>query len=137
LAEAAYVVAVCSEHDLLGDGEHFTFDAMRHSPAGFLAAFDRQVVDGDHALRAWLVSQSRGEASPSGLLTVAEAGKRENVSERTIQRWIEKGELKAIRLGSGPRAHIRIEPAALEDRRKRAKPPKRKAVKSPTPADLY
>jgi excisionase family DNA binding protein len=137
LADAEYAVPVCDRHDIMGDGDFFSFDAMVQAPGSFLSAFDRQIVDPDEALRGWLVAQTRGESNPSGLLTVADAAKREGVVARTIQRWIERGELTAIRHGTGPRAHIRIEETALDKLRRARKPPKRKPVAPPTPADLF
>jgi excisionase family DNA binding protein len=136
-ADAQYVVAACERHDVMQDGDFFSFDVMSQSPGSFLAAFDRQIVEVDDVLRGWLVAQSRGESNPSGLLTVAEAAKREDVSERTIQRWIEKGELPAIRHGTGLRAHIRIEEATLDQLRRARKPSKRKPVAAPASADLF
>jgi excisionase family DNA binding protein len=130
-------VAVCDQHDVMGDGDFFSFAVMSQAPGGFLAAFDRQIVDVDETLRGWLVSQSRGESNSNGLLTVADAAKRERVAPRTIQRWIERGELQAIRQGTGPRAHIRIEESKLDNLRRGRKPPKRKPVAAPTPADLF
>jgi excisionase family DNA binding protein len=137
LAESRYVAAVCDRHDVLGDGERFSFDAMGQSPAAFLAVLDRAELDPDPALRGWLVGQEHGETEAAGPLTVAQAARRESVSDRTVQRWIANGELLAARIGTGPRAHIRIEPAALDELRRSRRPKRRPRVKSPQPSDLF
>jgi len=51
---------------------------------------------------------------PRPLLTVPEVADRLGVSTRTVRRRIESGELAAVRLGSGPRAPIRIERGKLD-----------------------
>src|ERR1700722_11642928 len=100
LAEAAYVVAVCDRHDVLGDGDDFSFEAMAANPAPFIAAFDRQQVEADDELRDWLLERSRGvRPSPVDLLTTAQVAERIGVSERTVQRRIHDGELAAVTVG--------------------------------------
>jgi excisionase family DNA binding protein len=47
------------------------------------------------------------------LLTVAEAAGWARLSERTVRRRIATGELPAVKLGTGPRAPLRIDPAEL------------------------
>jgi excisionase family DNA binding protein len=48
------------------------------------------------------------------LLTVSEVADRLSVSIRTVRRRIEAGEIRAVRLGSGPQPPVRIDPAELE-----------------------
>ena len=47
------------------------------------------------------------------LLSVTEAATRLNVSTKTIRRWIEAGELPAVRL-PGPGRRLRIDPLDLD-----------------------
>ncbi|HZS25369.1 MAG TPA: helix-turn-helix domain-containing protein [Gaiellaceae bacterium] len=47
------------------------------------------------------------------LLTVAEAAQTLRVSPRTVYNRVRAGELPALRLGSGPKAPIRIDPLDL------------------------
>jgi excisionase family DNA binding protein len=108
LANSEYVVGVCDQHDVLGDGEHLSMEAMATSPAPFLAAFDRQHVDGDEALRGWLVDQSRGGGKAVDLLDTKQVASYTGFDVRTIQRWIGAGDLKAISVGNGPKAAKRI-----------------------------
>jgi excisionase family DNA binding protein len=105
-------VPVCSRHDLMGDGERFSCDAMASSAAAFLAAFDRQTVDVDEALRGWLVERATG-APGSDVLTVEEAAAYLRVHPETIKRRIRRGELKALPRG-GPTVPIRIARDQLE-----------------------
>jgi excisionase family DNA binding protein len=48
------------------------------------------------------------------LLTIAETARRIRPSESTVRRKIREGQLAAVKLGPGTRAHIRIEADALE-----------------------
>ena len=48
------------------------------------------------------------------LLTVAEVARRLQQSERTVRDKIASGALPAIRIGTGPRAPIRVDLAELE-----------------------
>ena len=48
------------------------------------------------------------------LLKVAEVAERLSISESTVRRLIETGELPAHRLGAGPQPPVRVDPAALE-----------------------
>ena len=48
------------------------------------------------------------------LLTIPEVAARLNVSESTVRRRIEEGDLPALRLGRGPQPPVRIDPTALE-----------------------
>jgi hypothetical protein len=123
LAVSEYVVAVCAAHDFMREGDYFSFETMAKSPGGFLAAFDAQLTSMDDQLRAWLVEADRKVAPPS-FLTVAQAAMRENVSERTVQRWCETGALGkgAWRTSDGQRASWRIDPAALDARRSPRRP---------------
>ncbi|HEY2180092.1 MAG TPA: hypothetical protein VGH09_00290 [Solirubrobacteraceae bacterium] len=76
----------------MGDGEHFTLDAIRQSSASILTSFDRQVVEPDADFRAWLVAAGRTLAPPSSL-TVAQAAQYAAMSERAIQRLCGSGAL--------------------------------------------
>lgn len=49
------------------------------------------------------------DAGSTHWITTAEAADRAEVSGTTIRRWIETGELRAIRVGPGPRARIRVD----------------------------
>ena len=51
---------------------------------------------------------------PEKLLTVADTARRLRQSEVTVRRKIASGDLAAVRIGSGPRAPIRVEAAELE-----------------------
>jgi excisionase family DNA binding protein len=128
-AESEYVVPVCGKHDVMGDGEWFTFDTMASSAASFLAAFDRQQVDDqDDALRGWLVERANGVEASSHTLTVAEAAAYLKVNAETIRRRVRRGDLMALpRIGNAP---IRIEPDELSAER-----PARRRV-TPKPSDL-
>lgn len=52
-------------------------------------------------------------AASSKLLTAAETAAELGVSRETVYRRVESGEWPAIRLGSGPKAPIRIDPDRL------------------------
>ena len=49
----------------------------------------------------------------TALLTVADAARTLGVSDQTIYRLIGSGELRALRVGFGPRAQYRIDPEEL------------------------
>lgn len=49
------------------------------------------------------------------LLTVGEVALRLRQSERTVRDKIASGALPAIKIGTGPRAPIRVDPAGLEE----------------------
>jgi excisionase family DNA binding protein len=138
LSEAEYVVAVCGEHDLMGNGERFTFDALAQSPQSFLAAFDRQLVfDVDPELRGWLVAHVNGETAPLGLLTANDVAVRLNKSVRTVERYVAEGKLKAFQ-PSGPKAHIRVSTEALEAFIKaESKPRKPRTRVQAQPSDVF
>jgi excisionase family DNA binding protein len=51
---------------------------------------------------------------PSRLLTVGEVALTLRQSERTVRDKIASGDLRGVRIGSGPRAPIRVEAAELE-----------------------
>ncbi len=51
---------------------------------------------------------------PRPFLTVTEAAEWLHLSTSTIRRRIWDGELPAVRLGSGPQAPVRVDPAKLE-----------------------
>jgi excisionase family DNA binding protein len=51
---------------------------------------------------------------PQNLLTVGEVAERLKVSRWSVYRRVEAGELPAVRLGSGPRAPIRVDERELE-----------------------
>lgn len=55
-----------------------------------------------------------GQNMNGSLLTVAEAAGLARLSEKTVRRRIATGELEAVRLGTGPRAPLRIDRANLE-----------------------
>jgi excisionase family DNA binding protein len=57
------------------------------------------------------VSDEENDVAPR-LLTIAEAAQRVHVSCRVVYRWIQKGELPAIRFG--PRL-VRLDPDDLDD----------------------
>jgi len=50
---------------------------------------------------------------PGDLLTVAEVAKRLRVVPATVYRKVERGELDALRIGRGPRPHLRIPSESL------------------------
>jgi excisionase family DNA binding protein len=50
------------------------------------------------------------------LLTVAEVARRLQQSERTVRDKIASGVLPAVKIGTSPRAPIRVDPAELEER---------------------
>jgi excisionase family DNA binding protein len=52
--------------------------------------------------------------APARLLTVREVALTLRQSERTIRDKIASGDLQGVRIGSGPRAPIRVEAAELE-----------------------
>jgi excisionase family DNA binding protein len=54
-------------------------------------------------------------AENASLLTVPEVAARWKVSRSTVWRRIAAGELPAVRIGSGPHAPVRVDPAALDD----------------------
>jgi excisionase family DNA binding protein len=76
------------------------------------------------------------EPSPRHLLTVGETAERLNVSVTTIRRRIWDRELPCLRIGSGPQAPIRVDPADLEDflHSARREPPADEAAGLPTVA---
>jgi hypothetical protein len=127
LADTQYAVAVCDRHDLMGDGERFTLNIMRGAAAAFLSAVDRQTMEGDEALREWLVEAANGAGAHAAALTVSEAGERENLSQRAVQRLCASDALGAgaWRTGPGQRAVWRIDPAALVEWRRRPQQPDR------------
>jgi excisionase family DNA binding protein len=47
------------------------------------------------------------------LLTVRDVAERLNVSVDTVRRYVRRGDLPIVRLGSGPAAPIRIRPDAV------------------------
>ena len=49
-----------------------------------------------------------------GLLTVAEVAKELKVTPFAVRSWLASGQLEGVRLGSGPKGHLRIPRAALE-----------------------
>jgi excisionase family DNA binding protein len=49
------------------------------------------------------------------LLTVAEVARHLQQTERTVRDKIASGTLPAIKIGTGPRAPIRVDPAELEE----------------------
>lgn len=49
------------------------------------------------------------------LLSVRQAAAELGVSTLTVRRWVNAGDLRAVRLGSGPLARIRISREALEE----------------------
>jgi hypothetical protein len=95
----------------MGDGERFSLDAMASSPGSFLAAFDRQHVEPDEALRGWLVDQANG-ATVSEVLTVVQAAAVLQVNPETVRRRVRRGELATLPR-SGPTAPMRILRSAL------------------------
>jgi excisionase family DNA binding protein len=48
------------------------------------------------------------------LLSLPEVAARLNVSEATVRRKIEAGDIPAVRLGTGPQAPVRVDPDELE-----------------------
>lgn len=59
----------------------------------------------------------------SGPLTIAQAAKRENVSTRTVYRWLVQGELEGGAHRTSDAGQWRIEPDALDKRRARGPRP--------------
>jgi excisionase family DNA binding protein len=51
----------------------------------------------------------------SSLLTVPEVAARLSVSRSTAWRLVHRGVLQAVKIGSGPHAPIRVDPAELEN----------------------
>lgn len=51
--------------------------------------------------------------TPRPLLTVEQIADQLNLSARTVRRRIDSGELRAFRLGIGPKAPVRVDPAEL------------------------
>jgi excisionase family DNA binding protein len=49
------------------------------------------------------------------LLTVAEVARRLRQTERTVRDKIASGTLPAVKIGTGPRAPIRVDPCELEE----------------------
>jgi excisionase family DNA binding protein len=49
------------------------------------------------------------------LLTVAEVARRLQQSERTVRDKIASGQLPAVKIGTGPRAPLPVDPAELEE----------------------
>jgi excisionase family DNA binding protein len=92
---------------------------VSNAPAG-LARLEnvlRREVEGDRNGQQATGTDATSElAAPSGygqdvngaLLTVAEVARLARLSERTVRRRIADGELPAVRLGTGPRAPLRI-----------------------------
>ncbi len=66
------------------------------------------MTDGDENKAVKTVGLDR----PRGLLTISETAETFHVSDRTVRRWIKKGELKVISLGR----LRRIEPVEVERR---------------------
>jgi excisionase family DNA binding protein len=85
-------------------------NVLAHEVAG-----DRngQQVTGTDAASEGAVLAGYGQNMNGALLTVAEAAGFARVSERTVRRRIAVGDLRVVRLGSGPRAPIRIDPDEL------------------------
>jgi excisionase family DNA binding protein len=50
----------------------------------------------------------------SSLLTVPEVAARLRVSRSTAWRLVHRGDLRAVKIGSGPHAPVRVDPAELE-----------------------
>jgi excisionase family DNA binding protein len=48
-------------------------------------------------------------------LRPAEVAEQFRVSEESVRRWVRDGELRAIRLGSSPRASMRVPASALDE----------------------
>jgi excisionase family DNA binding protein len=116
LSQPEYVVAVCDRHDILGEGDYFALVAMSQTPATFLRAFEQQVIaDDDENLRGWLVEAGR-DVQQKSALTVSEAARAVNLSERAMQRLCASGALGkgAWRTSEGARASWRINAAALD-----------------------
>jgi excisionase family DNA binding protein len=72
-----------------------------------------QQVTGKDAASELVVAAGYGQSVHGSLLTVAEAAGLARLSEKTVRRRIATGELPAVRLGAGPRAPLRIDPAEL------------------------
>jgi hypothetical protein len=126
LADVQYVVAVCGRHDLMGDGERFSLDAMSENPAAFLAAFDKQHVEPDESLRGWLVERTTG--AKTDVLDVLQAAAYLKCDPETVRRRVKRGEIAELPR-SGKTAPIRIRRDALD-----ATPPtKRRVVPRPAP----
>jgi excisionase family DNA binding protein len=97
---------------------------VSNAPAG-LARLEnvlRREVEGDmNGQQATGTDATSELAAPAGygqdvkgaLLTVAEVARLARVSERTVRRRIASGELPAIKVGTTPRAPVRIDPAEL------------------------
>jgi excisionase family DNA binding protein len=135
LGESEHVVPVCDRHDVSGDGDEISFDAMIANPKPYLRALSWQLVE-DESLREWLLEQSRGQAKSADLLTVAEAARATGFSERTVQRWIADRSLAAVSIGEGPRAAKRIKSRDLDAFFRSAKAPQRER-QTPQPADVF
>lgn len=58
---------------------------------------------------------SRPPRTAPQLLTVAQVAERMGVSVRTVERFVSRGELPAINVGSGTRPRLRIPESALID----------------------
>jgi excisionase family DNA binding protein len=58
---------------------------------------------------------STQRTTPDSLLTVEQAARRLNIARSTAWRLIATGELPAIRVGSHPRAPVRIDPRELDE----------------------
>jgi excisionase family DNA binding protein len=95
-------------------------NVLRHEVAG-----DRngQQVTGTDAASEVAALTGYGHNNVHGsLLTVAEAADWARLSERTVRRRIAAGDLAAVRLGSSPRAPIRVPADELEAWLRRAPP---------------
>jgi excisionase family DNA binding protein len=131
----------CARHEPADENEWFTLAEIEAEPTSFLGALERCTSLSPDALKQWLTSLTtkRPEitaAAPGEPLTVAQAAEREKVSQRTVQRWLEHGELGtgAWQVGKGKRAHWRIDEAALDQRRTR--PRARRRTQTPKPSDI-
>jgi excisionase family DNA binding protein len=72
-----------------------------------------QQVTGKDAASELVAPAGYGQNVNGSLLTIAETARWVRLSERTVLRRIAAGELSAVRLGSGPRAPLRVDPAEL------------------------
>jgi excisionase family DNA binding protein len=74
-----------------------------------------QQMTGRDAAPELVAPAGYGQTMNGALLTVAEAARWARVSKKTVLRRIKTGELPATRIGAGPRAPLRIDPAKLKD----------------------
>ena len=103
-------------------------DHLRRLEAG--APMDQRLGEAEALDRQQRFAEADGsELAPlQGPLTVRQAAARENVSARTVHRWITRGEVDAWKSGS----QWRIDAAALDARRER--PRRRRASVRPAEA---